>query len=481
MKYDVIIVGAGPAGIFTAYEIINNLPKAKILMLEKGRAIQERKCLKRMTGQCANCKPCNITSGFSGAGAFSDGKLSLSADVGGELPRYIGYDKTNELIEYVDKIYLSYNADKKIYGIDNQEMLEEIRTKAIRSNMRLIECPIRHLGTEQSYAIYTKIQNYLQEKGIILSFNKMVSDLIIKNGEIKGVVADEEYYADKIVIAAGREGSSWLSRICENYNIETEVGPVDIGVRVEVRNEVMKVINEVMYEGKFIYYTPTFDDKVRTFCQNPSGIVSVEYYDTRDKINSLNVKGYDSGLSDSLAVVNGHSYKDEFKTNNTNFAILVSNFFTKPFHNPIEYGKYIAGLGNMLAGNKIIVQRYGDFRRGRRTTPERLDRNNIHPTLKDALPGDLSLVIPYRIMLDIKEMIKAMDAIVPGVASNETLLYGVEVKFYSNILHIDDKFQSSIRNLYVAGDGAGITRGLMQASVNGVFVGKVLTEQMSLG
>ncbi len=474
MKYDVIIVGAGPAGIFTAYELNKKHPDFKILVLEKGRAIQDRICLKRKTGQCANCIPCSITSGFSGAGAYSDGKLSLSADVGGELPRYIGFDKTNELIRYVDQIYLSYNADKKVYGVDHPEMIEEIRTKAIRSNMRLIECPIRHLGTEQSYQIYTQIQNYLLDRGISLSFKNPVSDLIIKDGAIQGVIADKEYYADRVVLAVGREGSDWLSKICNKFSIETDVGPVDIGVRVEVRNEVMKVINEALYEGKFIFYTPTFDDKVRTFCQNPSGMVSVEYYDNKFADTIQDADSIAGNAIPGLAVVNGHSYKEELKSNNTNFAILVSNYFTKPFHNPIEYGKYIAGLGNMLAGNKIIVQRYGDFRRGRRTTIERLKRNNIEPTLNDALPGDLSLVIPYRILLDIKEMIEALDTIVPGVAGNETLLYGVEVKFYSNIIHIDQYFQSNILNLFVAGDGAGITRGLMQAGANGIYIGQIL-------
>ncbi len=456
MVYDLIIVGAGPAGIFAAMELTKNSPEMKVLILEKGRSIEKRVCPKRKTDVCAECDPCSITAGFSGSGAYSDGKLSLSPDVGGEIPQIIGNDKTKEMINYVDSIYLSFGADKKVYGLDKADVIERLRTKAIKSNLKLIECPIRHLGTEESYSIYKKLQKKLLEQGIELSFENPVKDLIVRKGVVKGVMADKEYEGKNVLLAAGREGSDWLSGIGKKYRLNMETGPVDIGVRIEVRNEVMKEINESLYEGKLVYYTPTFDDKVRTFCQNPSGHVSVEYYG-------------------SLAVVNGHSYKDaKQKTLNTNFAILVSNYFTKPFHNPIEYGKYIAGLGNMLSGNKIIVQRHGDFKRGRRTTPERLERNNIHPTLHDALPGDLSLVIPYRIMLDIKEMIEALDTIVPGVAGDETLIYGVEVKFYSSRIQTDNNFETNIKNLYAAGDGAGITRGLMQASVNGAYIGRYL-------
>lgn len=454
-KYDIIIVGAGPGGIFTAYELIKIDPNKKILILEKGNRIEKRICPKRKLNKCIGCNPCNITTGFAGAGAFSDGKLSLSPDVGGELPNIIGYEKTQELIKYVDNIYLSFGADKHVHGIENPEKIKEIRTKAIKSNLKLIETPIRHLGTEEGYNIYKKIQNYLLENGVEIKFRNPVKDLIIEGNKIIGVVADKEYYAEKIAIFVGREGADWFRNICKKHNIITKVGAVDIGVRVEVRDEIMKELNEAMYESKLIYYTKTFDDKVRTFCNNPSGEVATEYYEN------------------NLAVVNGHAYKSkEFKTQNTNFALLVTQEFTEPFNSPIEYGKHIAQLGNMLSGNKIIVQRFGDFIRGRRTTKERLYRNNIIPTLKDAVPGDLSLVLPYRIMLDIKEMIEALDKIVPGMASDETLLYGVEVKFYSNKVKVNSKFETNIKNLYVGGDGAGITRGLMQSSVNGICVAR---------
>jgi uncharacterized FAD-dependent dehydrogenase len=456
-RYDLIIVGAGPAGILAAMELNKLDSDTDILIIEKGNPIEKRVCPKRKTHYCIGCDPCNITTGFAGAGAYSDGKLSLSPDVGGNLPDYIGYDTTKELIEYVDRIYLEFGADKKVYGVIDRDRIERIRRKVIESNLKLVECPVRHIGTEVSYSIYTKFQHHLLAAGVDIVFNSPVTDLLIKNGRIYGVKADKEYYSDRVALAVGREGSDWLKKMCDRYRIKTRVGIVDIGVRVETRNEVMKELNETMYEGKLIYYTPTFDDKVRTFCSNPGGEVTTEYY------------------SNNLAVVNGHSYKsEELKTDNTNFALLVSKGFTEPFNSPIEYGRYIAKLGNMLSGNKVIVQRYGDFKRGRRTTDERLGRNNIIPTLKDAVPGDLSLVLPYRIMKDIDEMIVALDNITPGIASTETLLYGVEVKFYSNIVNVDDSFQTNVAGLHVLGDGAGITRGLIQANCNGVYFARKL-------
>jgi hypothetical protein len=457
MTYDVIIVGAGPAGIFTAWELSRLAPNKKILLLEKGRSITKRVCPKRETGVCAKCKPCNITTGFSGAGAFSDGKLILSTEIGGNLIDYVAEDALIGLIGYMDEIYLSYGADTKVYGGDHTDVIERIKRLAIQSNLKLVESRLRHIGTEKCYEIYTKIENELRSRNIEMKFENPVKSLIIENNTVKGVAADTEYYADSVVLAVGRDGADWLDKLCGGYKIDTQVGVVDIGVRVEVRNELMREANEALYESKLVYYTRTFDDMARTFCQNPGGMVAAEYYDS------------------SLALVNGHSYKsEEYKTPNTNFAILVSNHFTEPFKDPIAYGKYIAHLANMLSGNKVIIQRFGDFQRGRRTTHARLLRNNIRPTLRDAVPGDLSLVFPYRIMLDIKEMIEALDNIFPGMASDETLLYGAEVKFYSNRLITDNSFESSVKGLYAAGDGAGITRGLMQAGINGVIIGRVL-------
>ena len=462
-EYDVIIIGAGPGGIFCAYELMKQKPELKVLMIEKGRPIERRQCPKRVTGKCVGCKPCSITTGFSGAGAFSDGKLSLSPDVGGNLPEILGYEETLKLIHESDQIYLDFGADKNVYGVDKEKEIREIRRKAIGANLKLVECPIRHLGTEEGYKIYEKLQHHLEESGVTILFHHMVEEILVEDGRAVGVVTDRQeiFRAKEIVSAVGREGADWFKDKCSQIGIETTPGTVDIGVRVEVRDEIMQFLNENLYEAKLIYHTPTFDDKVRTFCTNPSGEVAAEYYDG------------------GLAVVNGHAYKaKEHKTNNTNFALLVSKNFTQPFKTPIEYGKKIAELSNMLCGGKILVQTLGDFKRGRRTTPERLCRNNLIPTLKDAVPGDLSLVFPHRIMVAIAEMIEALDKVTPGIASDETLLYGVEVKFYSNRVIVNKDFETSIRGLRAIGDGAGVTRGLQQASANGLSVARSILKTL---
>ena len=462
-NYDVVIIGAGPGGIFCAYELMEKRPDLKVLIVEKGRSIEKRNCPKRVTKTCAGCKPCSITTGFAGAGAFSDGKLSLSPDVGGNLPEILGYDKATELIHESDEIYLKFGADKNVYGIDKEVELREIRRKAIGANLKLVECPIRHLGTEEGYKIYSRLQEHILSKGVDIEFNTMVTDIVVENGIATAITTDkgDTFTAKEIVSAVGREGADWFKDKCEEIGIETKPGTVDVGVRVEVRDEVMQFLNENLYEAKLIYHTPTFDDKVRTFCTNPSGEVATEYYDG------------------GLAVVNGHAYKGkELKTSNTNFALLVSKNFTKPFKTPIEYGKKIAELSNMLCGGKILVQTYGDFKRGRRTTEERLCRNNLIPTLKDAVPGDLSLVFPHRIMVDLDEMIQALDKVTPGIASEETLLYGVEVKFYSNKVIVNKDFETSIKGLRAIGDGAGVTRGLQQASANGLSVARSIIKDL---
>ena len=385
--------------------------------------------------------------------------------MGGNLPAILGYDKTQELIRESDNIYLKFGADTKIYGVDKQAEIRETRLKAINANLKLVECPIRHLGTEEGYKIYEKLQHHLKEQGAELIFNTMVEEILVEEGRAVGVRTEkgEIFYGKEIVSAVGREGADWFREKCEEIGIETTPGTVDIGVRVEVRDEVMQFLNENLYEAKLIYHTPTFDDKVRTFCTNPSGEVATEYYEG------------------GLAVVNGHAYKSkDFKTNNTNFAILVSKNFTKPFKTPIEYGRHIAQLSNMLCGGKILVQTFGDFKRGRRTTEERLARNNLIPTLKDAVPGDLSLVFPHRIMVDIEEMLVALDKITPGIAADETLLYGVEVKFYSNKVIVNQDFETSICGLRAIGDGAGVTRGLQQASANGISVARSILRTMEV-
>ncbi|WP_347839542.1 FAD-dependent oxidoreductase [uncultured Draconibacterium sp.] len=459
--FDVIIVGAGPAGIFTAYELVKTKPGLKILMLEKGPNIYKRKCPKHTNGGvCVHCKPCNITTGWAGAGAFSDGKLSLSHEVGGTISDFIGIEATNELIKYTDRIYLEFGGDPAVHGEEITPAMREIQKKSIEANLRLVHCPVRHLGTEKTQSLYKALYDFIVKQGVEVLFRKPALDFEFDNSTITAVLTkDTKYSADNVVVAVGREGSDWLLKKCEQHNIGTEVGIVDIGVRVECRNEIMQEINDNFYEAKLVHYTKTFDDKVRTFCSNPGGFVSSEYYDN------------------NLAVVNGHSYKD-LKSSNTNFALLVSQKFTEPFNAPIEYGKHVADMANMLTQHKILVQRFGDLIRGRRTTPERLIRNNIIPTLKDAVPGDLSLVLPYRIMTDIVEMIQALDKVSPGLASDETLLYGIEVKFYSNKIKVNKAFRTdSIKNLYVGGDGAGITRGLMQASVNGILMAREIVNQ----
>ncbi|MDD3263651.1 MAG: NAD(P)/FAD-dependent oxidoreductase [Candidatus Nanoarchaeia archaeon] len=460
--YDLIIIGAGPAGIFCAYEYNKLNPNSSILLFEKGREIEKRICPQRENKKCANCSPCNITSGFAGAGAFSDGKLSLSSDVGGEeLSNIYGKEKIEKMIKYVDSIYLNLGADPHFYDNNGAKSYLEIKKKAIKAGVKLIDCPVRHLGTEKSFEIYLKLQNHLKEKGIEIKFNSPVTNLIIENNKIIGVeTKDSKFHSKNTLIAIGREGAKWLQDTCRKNKIETENSNVDIGVRVETTNDIMNELNE-LYESKLVYFTETFDDKVRTFCQNPGGHVSEERYDN------------------NLVTVNGHSYKElDRKTNNTNFALLVTKKFTDPFNEPIKYGQYIAHLSNMLSGGSVIVQKYGDFLKGRRTTDKRMQRSFVQPTLKSAVPGDLSLVLPYRIMLDIKETLDALNKIAPGIANNDTLLYGVEVKFYGNKVKVNDDLETNIKNLFVAGDGAGFTRGLIQASVNGVIVAQNITNRL---
>lgn len=467
-NYDYIVVGGGPSGIFFSYEIKKRYPEKTVLLIEKGNQIENRVCPKRITGKCVNCKPCNITTGFSGSGAFSDGKLTISdhGEIGGFLINYIGHDKYKELLEYTDDIYLKFGADPKLHGIDKLDDIKNIEKMAFENNLRLIYSPVRHLGTEKAKELYSKLEKELFDNNIEIMFNHMVVDIIEEENAVKGVKVTktsdfytnnnnfETYYSDNVIIGVGREGSMWLKDICNKHNISTIPGTVDIGVRVETSSQVTNYIDESMYEAKLVNYTKTFDDKVRTFCWNPRGEVSEERYD-------------------NLAVANGHAYKEEnMKTDNTNFALLVSLNFTEPFNTPIQYGKHIAELANMLSGGKVLVQRYGDFKRGRRTTEKRLNQNNLRPTLKDAVPGDLCMVLPYRVMTDIAETIESLNNIMPGFNSDGTLLYGVEVKFYSNKIKVNENFETNIKGLYVLGDGAGITRGLIQSSMNGVYLAR---------
>lgn len=466
LKTDVLIIGAGPSGIFTALEMLKNGSKKKIMIVEKGLPVEKRHCPKAKTGKCVNCKPdCNITTGFSGAGAFSDGKLSLSCEVGGNLPDLIGHEFAQQMIEYTDGIYLSFGADKKVEGVGHDEKIKAIRLRAIQAGLKLVDCPIRHLGTEMAQELYGKIEKHLTDNGVEIIFKTECVDLIVEDGRAKGAVflpcgkPESEKFsvsADNVVIATGRKGADWLEDMCKKHNIEHLPGTVDIGVRVEVRNEVMEDVNEALYESKLIGYPEPFTNKVRTFCQNPGGFVSQENYD-----------------NNSLAVVNGHSYKNT-KSDNTNLAILCSHNFRPPFDEPIPYAKKVGELVNMLADGHILVQRYGDILAGKRTWQEDLARSNVRPTLPDAVAGDLTAAMPYRTLMNIIKFIEAVDKVVPGFASEETLLYGPEIKFYSNKVKMDEKFNTNIEGLHCLGDSSGWTRGLMIASVMGVLMGREL-------
>jgi len=466
-QYDVVIIGAGPAGIFTALELAKLNPDASVLIVDKGREITRRKCPARTTGKCQNCSPCSIVSGWSGAGAFSDGKLSQSPHVGGRILDYIDVGYAQELIKYADSIYLRFGAQKEIHG-DDPVKVDRIRYEASKHGIQLVPCAIRHLGTEKAIDVLREMYDYLiKETNTEFSELTTAKEILVEKGKVKGVVVqkagepDETILCKAVVVAPGRDGAEWLSNQAKKHDIRTFNNEVDIGVRVEVPNSIMDHLTKDLYEAKMIYYSDTFENKVRTFCMNPGGVVSEEHYDGK------------------IAVVNGHSYADPAKkTENTNFAVLVSTRFTEPFNEPIAYGKYIAQLGNMLTGGGIMIQRLGDLLMGRRTDEHRLKKSLTIPTLKTAVPGDLSYVLPQRHLTSIVEALKAFDKIAPGLYSRDVLLYGVEVKFYSSKVEVDSNFETKIKNLYTIGDGAGITRGLMQASVTGIVVARNISSKI---
>ncbi|MBE6151861.1 MAG: FAD-dependent oxidoreductase [Firmicutes bacterium] len=479
MKYDLIVVGMGPSAVFLAYELIQLNNYKNILLIDQGKSIKNRVCPMDKMDKCVKCKPyCNITCGFSGAGAFSDGKLNsyhlsskdqdgnlyLGGNDGGYFKKYMSQEEIYNLLSYTDQIYLDFGADSKLHGVDHAEEIKSLQKKAMKENVNLVSFPIRHLGTEKAHILYSKIEDYLQKHKINMMFETEVKDLIVKNNKIEGVKIhrikddiDEEVYSDKVVLAVGRKGAAWLSNICVKHNINTKIGSVDIGIRYELPDKIMEKINEYMYEGKFIGRPFPYRDKVRTFCQNPSGFVSAEVYDN------------------GLTLVNGHSYKDK-KSTNTNLAILVSHNFTYPFDKPIEYGENVAQNLNRLGGNSIMVQRLGDIYRGRRTWEEDLKNNSVKPTLKDATPGDLTYGLGYRTMTDILQFIKDIDKVVEGFAHPDNLLYGPEIKFYSNEVILDKNFMTNISGLYSIGDGGGLTTGLMMASCAGVKMARILSQ-----
>ena len=464
--FDIIIVGAGPAGIFTALETTKINPEKKILIIDSGSTIDNRKCPARKTGKCVNCNPCNIMNGWAGAGAFSDGKLSLCDEVGGNITDYISHEETSKLIEYADNTYLSFGAPDKVFGRNNK-FANDLSYLAHKENIKLIPCPVRHMGTEYSFEVLRNMYKELcKSKNFKFLEHTTALSILVENNKVEGVYAETKgkgkvlFRAPYVVAAPGRGGSNWLTKVAAENDIKTSNKEVDIGVRVEVPNSVMDHLTKNLYEAKLVYYSDTFENKVRTFCMNPGGLVSEEHYD------------------ENIAVVNGHSYADDDKhTENTNFALLVSTKFTSPFNQPLEYGRYIAKLGNMLTGGGIMVQRLGDLLRGRRTDLTRLNKSTTVPTLKTAVPGDLSFVLPHRHLTSIVEALKAFDKLAPGLYSRNTLLYGVEVKFYSSKLDVNNNFETNIKNFYTIGDGAGITRGLMQASLTGIIVARDISSK----
>ena len=453
--YNVAIIGAGPAGIFSALEIVKLRPEWKVVLIEKGQKIEKRKCpIREGSPKCVNCKRCGLLCGWGGAGAFSDGKLTLTPDVGGHLVDYMSREKVEELIKYADDMYLEHGATDEVFGT-NMEVFREIEREAVKAELKLVHSPVRHLGTERSLDVLKHMQDYLDERITILN-NVTAQNLIVECEQVKGIVLDngDIIKAQYTIIAPGREGADWLTHEFAKNKIGMVNNAVDVGVRVELPAPVFAPLTDKLYESKLVYYSPTFGDEVRTFCMNPNGEVVQENYN-------------------GIATVNGHSYAN-IKTNNTNFALLVSKKFTEPFKEPIAYGQHIASLANMLAGG-ILVQRFGDLLEGRRSTPDRIKSSIITPTLTCATPGDLSLVIPYRQMKSIIEMLFALDKIAPGTASRYTLLYGIEVKFYSARVKLTNELETEgVKNLFTIGDGAGVTRGLIQASASGVYVAQTI-------
>ncbi|MEW5953082.1 MAG: NAD(P)/FAD-dependent oxidoreductase [Bacillota bacterium] len=459
-QYDVIIVGAGPAGIFAAMELVKGSRAKKILILEKGRNIRERRCPSQEKNcSCLQCSPCSTICGWGGAGAFSDGKLTLSTEIGGSLEQYIGEEALSEKIRHVDQVYKNYGAPQELFGLEQEEEIRDYQRRASLAELRLIPVAIRHLGTGRCQEVLMNMQDFLVSEGVEVRTSTVVDRVLTESGRITSVVTTggEEIRGSFVLLAPGREGAEWLTKEAGRLGLKTANNPVDIGVRVEVPASVMEPLTKVFYEAKFIYYSKTFDDRVRTFCMNPHGEVVMEN-------------------NDGLVTVNGHTHAYR-KTGNTNFAVLVSKNFTEPFNDPISYGKYVASLANLLGGG-VIVQRLGDLITGHRSTKDRISKSLLKPTLPMATPGDLSLVFPYRHLVAIVEMLKALDEVAPGVYSRYTLLYGAEVKFYSSRLELSTGLETQVENLFAAGDGAGVTRGLAQASASGVVAAREIMKRI---
>lgn len=453
MDYDVIVVGAGAAGAFMAYEFKKLNTDKKVLVIDGGRKVHGRTCpiTEGKVDHCIGCKPCNIMYGFGGAGTLSDGKYNITTNFGGDLHQYIGEKKAMELMEYVDSVLMDFDGgDLELYSTDKNNL----KTKCLRYDLHLLDAKVRHFGTERNKVILQRIYDYVKDD-IDFKFMSMVTDVDYKDGQYAVKTDDGKTYTCKdLVLASGRSGSKWVSEICDKFNITTKKNRVDIGVRVEVPAEVFKHITDDVYEAKIMYQTKQYNDVVRTFCMNPYGQVVTE-----------NTNG--------ILTVNGHSYTDpKLRTENTNFALLVTNRFTEPFEDSNEYGESIAKVSNMLGGG-VLMQRFGDLVKGRRSSERRMAKSFTNPTL-NATAGDLSLVMPKRQLDDIIEMIYQLDKIAPGMANDDTLLYGIEVKFYNSVVDVDNKFETSQKGLYCLGDGSGVTHSLSQASASGVEMARIL-------
>lgn len=454
--YDVIIVGAGPAGIFAALEL-HRLSSLKILLLEKGARVEKRKCrIDNEHPACSNCQPCSIMCGWGGAGAFSDGKLTLTTEFGGWLTDYIGKKQLAQLIAYVDQIYVDFGAPERLFGQLDDDF-GDLHSRSIRAGLKLIPARIRHMGSENTLQVLANMYRELTGQ-ITIRTREKVEKVLIEDGQVAGVITKgREYRAPRVILAPGRDGAQWFSEQASHMGLPLKNNQVDLGVRVEVPAVIMQEFTDKIWEPKLLFNAPTFDDQVRTFCVSPHGHVVIE-----------NTNG--------LVTVNGHSFASQ-PSSNTNFAILLSQEFTEPFNQPVLYGRYIASLANMLSGS-IIIQRYGDLKRGRRSTTARIARGQVAPTLPAAVPGDLSLVLPHRYMVGICECLEALDRVMPGMAGEHTLLYGIEVKFYSARPALNNELATTIPGLYTVGDGAGVTRGLIQASVSGIVAARSIAASM---